>query len=122
MRTRVLYSLFYFAEASRASGTETSTETTTETTMETTVLVQDEPKSRVKEPWLVILFNDEIHTFEEVIIQIVKATGCPMSNAEAYAWQVHLDGKACVFDGGFERCLRVQGVLKEIALVTEVQG
>lgn len=94
----------------------------TETITETTVFVDDESKSRVKDPWLVILFNDEIHTFEEVIDQIVKATGCPMSEAEKFAWQVHLKGKACVFDGAFERCLRVQGVLKEIALVTEVQG
>ncbi|PSQ69055.1 MAG: hypothetical protein BRD31_06465 [Bacteroidetes bacterium QH_2_64_26] len=28
------------------------------------------------DPWFVILFNDEVHTFEEVIEQLVKATGC----------------------------------------------
>lgn len=117
MRSGKVHSHFNLADAAPAAP-----ETTTETTTETTVLVHDESKSRVKEPWLVILFNDEIHTFEEVIVQIVKATGCPMSDAEKYAWQVHLKGKACVFDGAFERCLKVQGVLKEIALVTEVQG
>ncbi len=117
MRSAEVHSLFNLADAAPAAP-----ETTTETTTETTVLVHDESKSRLKEPWQVILFNDEIHTFEDVTIQIVKATGCPMSDAEKYAWQVHLKGKACVFDGAFERCLKVQGVLKEIALVTEVQG
>ena len=30
----------------------------------------------VEQPAKVILFNDEIHSFDEVIGQIIKATGC----------------------------------------------
>ncbi len=89
---------------------------------ETTVLVEEETTTRISEPWKVILFNDDIHTFEEVIHQIVKATGCSTSEAEGHAWKVHLKGKTCVFDGLFEKCLSVQGVLREIALVTEIRG
>ncbi len=89
---------------------------------ETTVLVEEETTTRISEPWKVILFNDDIHTFEEVIHQIVKATACSTSEAEGHAWRVHLKGKTCVFDGVFEKCLGVQGVLCEIALVTEIRG
>ena len=89
---------------------------------ETTVLVDEETVPRISEPWKVILFNDDIHTFEEVIHQVVKAAGCSVSDAEGHAWRVHLKGKTCVFDGLFENCLQVQGVLREIALVTEIQG
>ena len=72
--------------------------------------------------WSVILFNDDIHTFEEVINQIVKATGCSVGKAEDLSWQVHREGKALVFEGEFESCFKVQGVLKEIGLVTEIRG
>lgn len=92
------------------------------TTPETDVLVEEETEDRVDTPWRVILYNDEIHTFDEVIMQIVKATGCPTSRAEELAWRVHTNGKAAVFEGSFEECFRVQGVLREIQLVTEIEG
>lgn len=91
-------------------------------TPETDVAVEEEEEERVDEPWRVILYNDEIHTFEEVIVQLVKATGCSTGRAEELAWQVHSEGKACVFEGSFEECFRVQGVLREIQLVTEIEG
>ena len=72
--------------------------------------------------WYVVLFNDEIHTFEEVISQVQKATGCAAGKAEDIAWTVHLDGKATVFEGEFTDCFRVQLVLNEIGLVTEFRG
>jgi ATP-dependent Clp protease adapter protein ClpS len=74
------------------------------------------------DPWFVILFNDEVHTFEEVIGQLVKATGCSRGEAEDMAWTVHTKGKATVYEGTFEECFEVQSVLKEIQLVTEIQG
>lgn len=89
---------------------------------ETDVAVEEATEERLDNPWRVILYNDEIHTFDEVIHQIVKATGCPLAQAEAYAWEVHSRGKAAVFEGAFEDCFRVQGVLREIGLVTEIEG
>lgn len=81
-----------------------------------------EDETRLDSPWRVILYNDDIHTFDEVIFQLMKATGCSAQQAEKYAWQVHTTGKACVFEGEFEECFRVQGILREIQLVTEIQG
>ena len=82
--------------------------------------VQDE--TRLDEPWRVILYDDDIHTFDEVIVQLVKATGCTAERAERHAWTVHTQGKDCVYTGEFFECLRVQGVLREIQLVTEIEG
>jgi hypothetical protein len=70
----------------------------------------------------VILYDDDIHTFDEVITQLVKATGCTVERAEKHAWVVHTQGKDCVDTGEFFECLRVQGVLREIQLVTEIEG
>ena len=76
----------------------------------------------VETPWRVILFDDDIHTFEEVIGQLIKAVGCSPSQAERHAWTVHTRGKDCVYQGDFFDCFRVQGVLREIQLVTEIEG
>ena len=86
------------------------------------VLVEEEVEERLDTPWRVILYNDEIHSFEEVILQLMKATGCPVEQAERIAWQAHAQGKALAFEGSFEECFRVQGVLREIQLVTEIEG
>ena len=82
---------------------------------------RDETDILTKEPAKVILFNDEIHTFDDVIGQLIKALGCDTSKAEALAWQVHSSGKAVVFDGTMNKCLRVSAVLEEIALHTQIE-
>ena len=81
-----------------------------------------EEATRLDTPWRVILYDDDIHTFDEVIVQLVKATGCTAQRAEKHAWTVHTQGKDCVFQGEFTECFRVQGVLREIQLVTEIEG
>ncbi len=77
---------------------------------------------RVDTPWHVILYDDDVHTFEDVIVQLVRATSCTVERAERHAWTVHTEGKDCVYTGEFFACLRVQDVLREIALVTEIEG
>lgn len=68
----------------------------------------------------VILYNDEEHTFEEVITQIIRATGCSFDHAEGLTYEVHATGKAMVFEGQMPECLRVSTILEEIALHTHV--
>lgn len=68
----------------------------------------------------VILFNDEWHTFEEVIEQIIKATGCSLEKAESLTLEVHHRGKAVVFTGELTDCLRVSTILEEIYLRTQI--
>ncbi len=86
------------------------------------VLEEEETDERLDEPWRVILYNDDVHSFEEVILQLVKATGCTIERAEDLALQAHFNGKTAVYEGAFEACFRVQGVLREIQLVTEIEG
>jgi ATP-dependent Clp protease adapter protein ClpS len=74
-----------------------------------------------KNPAKVILFNDNVHTFEEVIAQIMKATSCSQAKAEGLTMEVHTRGKACVYTGDMNDCLRVSHVLEEIALHTQIE-
>jgi len=73
------------------------------------------------EPAKVILFNDDVHTFEDVIVQLMKAIRCSREKGEAIAWEVHTRGKACVYVGAMPECLRVSGILEEIALHTQIE-
>lgn len=86
------------------------------------VLEQEETEDQEDTPWRVILYNDEIHTFDEVIEQLMKALSCTVDHAEQLTMKVHNDGKAIVYEGSFEECFEVNGVLKEIQLITEIKG
>ncbi len=86
------------------------------------VLIDDDIGTRIGEPWKVILYNDEIHTFDEVILQLQKATGCNAQRAEKIAFEAHSRGKAIAFSGEFDECFRVAGVLREIQLIVEIEG
>lgn len=82
--------------------------------------VQDEEVG-IQEPAKVILFNDDVHTFEEVIGQLIKAIKCTQSKAEALAWEVHNNGKAVVYAGEMIKCVEVSSILEEIALMTQIE-
>jgi len=75
----------------------------------------------LQEPGKVILFNDETHSFEEVITQLIKALRCSQSKAESFAWEAHSNGKAAVFVGDLPRCIEVSGILEEIQLMTQIE-
>ena len=69
----------------------------------------------------VILFNDDLHTFEEVIEQIIKATKCSLNEAQEKTFEVHNNGKAVVYSGELAQCLKVSGILEEILLHTQIE-
>jgi ATP-dependent Clp protease adaptor protein ClpS len=86
-----------------------------------TEIEQDDSDVKIQDPAKVVLFNDDVHTFEEVITQLIKAIRCPLEKAEALAWEVHSNGKAVVYTGEMSECLRVNSVLEEIALHTQIE-
>lgn len=81
-----------------------------ETTDETTVGL----------PYKVILFNDDVHSFEEVINQLIIAIKCSFEIARSLTFEVHVKGKAVVFTGDLTECLKVSSVLEEITLHTQI--
>jgi len=83
---------------------------------------EEQVEESIDTPWRLFLFDDDIHTFDEVIEQILKAKGCSYSAAQDLTFQVHNNGKALIHEGEFIDCLKMEGVLKEIQLVTEIRG
>lgn len=70
-------------------------------------------------PYIVILYNCECHTFDEVEVQLQKATGCTLEKAEAFAIELDATGRSVVFGGSAEECERVANVLRQIRLQVE---
>jgi ATP-dependent Clp protease adapter protein ClpS len=68
----------------------------------------------------VILFNDDWHTFDDVIFQLIKAINCSYEKARAHAFEVHVKGRSIVFNGQMKDCLKVSSILEEIALTTQI--
>lgn len=85
-------------------------------------LSHEEVEEAIQTPWRLILYNDEVHTFEEVIQQLIKALKCSRGRAEELTLKVHSEGKAIVFEGEFEECLKRDYILREIELITEIKG
>ena len=72
-------------------------------------------------PWQVVLYNDEAHSFDEVIIQIRKATGYSVERAANITFRVHKNGKAIVFIGDLAPCEKVAAILGQIKLSTSLE-
>ena len=81
-----------------------------------------EEETTVDVPFRVVLFNDDVHTFDEVIVQLMKAINCSFEKARSLAFEVHVKGKAIVFFGPLTKCLKVTSVLEEIGLHTQIQS
>lgn len=83
------------------------------------VIEQDAPPIDIGGPWVVILYNCDCHTFDEVIAQLQKATGCSQAKAEQIAEEAHHRGRAIAHAGSEEECERVASILRAIRLQVE---
>lgn len=81
-----------------------------------------EVDSSIDTEYRLFLFNDDHHTFDDVIFQLMKAINCSFERARAFAFEVHVKGKAMVFSGTMQACLKVSSILEEIALHTQIVG
>ena len=73
------------------------------------------------EGFTLILFNDTFHEFEDVIAQIMKATGYGYDKAEGITMEAHNKGRAVVITGELQKCLKAQAILEEIQLRTSLE-
>jgi ATP-dependent Clp protease adaptor protein ClpS len=85
---------------------------------ETEILTEDSISTGLESK--VVLYNDDWHTFDEVITQLIKAVHCSFEKARTHAFEVHIKGKSIVYIGQLKDCLKVSGILEEIALTTEI--
>jgi ATP-dependent Clp protease adapter protein ClpS len=80
----------------------------------------EETTEQLSDGFRVILYNDEHHSMDEVILQLQKATGCNMEKAIDIMLEAHTKGRAVCYKGGRDDCQKVCRVLREIRLQCEV--
>lgn len=84
--------------------------------------VLDYASTVVIEPWNVILLNDDWHTFDEVILQIIKAIKCNPQKAAEIALEAHNNGESVCYSGPKERCEHVASILRKIDLGVRIES
>jgi len=67
-----------------------------------------------------ILFNSN-HLWDDVVNQLIKATGFDILQCEQIAIIAHTKGKAVVKSGEYEELYKIETVLNEISLVTKIE-
>ncbi len=94
------------------------------TTIDTEILPRgaEDEATRLRRPWVVILYNDDWHDMDEVTLQIQRATGYSVERAEQVMWEAHTRGRAIAYQGTHEECERVAAILREIRLQVETDS
>ena len=66
--------------------------------------------------WSLVLYNDDVNTFEWVIECLVKYCHHSVMQAEQCAWFVHLKGKYAVKNGAFDSLKPICEALQDCGL------
>ena len=66
--------------------------------------------------WKTFLWNDDVNTFDHVILTLQKVVHCKVEEANKMALIVHTEGKAVVYEGHRERCEAVAEALNAYGL------
>jgi ATP-dependent Clp protease adapter protein ClpS len=66
--------------------------------------------------WMVIVFDNPINTWDQVIRILQRATGCTLEEAEMETWEVHHLGKSVVHHADKEECERVAAIIRTIGI------
>jgi ATP-dependent Clp protease adaptor protein ClpS len=91
----------------------------TETIIEVSPGILEQLEDYVDNPWVVILYNCDCHSMDEVVYQVQRATGCTLEQAIWVMQEAHVLGRAIAFSGDLEECERVARVLGSIRLQVE---
>jgi ATP-dependent Clp protease adapter protein ClpS len=86
-----------------------------------TTLERIDADSILGKPYQTILYNDENHSMDEVVSQIIKAIHCSPGKATEIMMQAHKNNRASVISGTKERCEHVASILEEIRLSTTIE-
>lgn len=68
----------------------------------TEVLVAERVKTKVTNPFQIIVWNDDVNTFEWVIETLIQVCGHTYEQAEQCAYIIHYSGKYAVKNGTYD--------------------
>ena len=90
--------------------------------MDTDILEKEDIqlKEKVVQEHHLVLFNDDVNTFEDVIELLIKVCGHDPIQAEQCTFIVHYNGKCSVKKGTYKELERISGILLDKGLTVEI--
>jgi ATP-dependent Clp protease adaptor protein ClpS len=88
----------------------------TETEVKEKVVV----KEKVESNRSLIVYNDDVHTFDFVIDSLVKICEHELMQAEQCTWIIHYNGKCAVKEGDFGKLRPLRRALSEKGLTAKI--
>jgi ATP-dependent Clp protease adapter protein ClpS len=71
--------------------------------------------------YVVIVFNNDVNTYDEVILILQKATGCSLEEAEMETWEIDHTGRSFVHYGDQAECERAAAIIATIGIRVAVE-
>ena len=90
----------------------------TDTQVETFTL--EEVLAGLKANHRLILWNDEVNTFDHVIFCLIKYLDYSDNQAEKIAWTVHTEGKCAILEGSYTELEIYRKILQQEGLSVSV--
>ena len=69
---------------------------------------------------MVVVYNNETNTYDEVIMVLMAATGCSAEEAYIETWEIDHFGKCAVHYAPETECLCAAGIIARIGIKVEV--
>jgi ATP-dependent Clp protease adaptor protein ClpS len=71
--------------------------------------------------YVVVIFNNDTNSFDQVIAVLIHATECDLHEASLETWEAHTFGSAVVHHGAQIECKHVARIISTIGVRTEVR-
>jgi ATP-dependent Clp protease adaptor protein ClpS len=88
--------------------------------VETDVQEKVEVKKDVEKNRSLVLYNDDVNTFDHVIDALIKVCRHEIIQAEQCTWIVHYNGKCAVKEGDFRQLRPMRQALNEKGLTAKI--
>lgn len=72
--------------------------------------------------YIVIVFDNPLNTWDQVIGILQKATGCSLEEAFNETWEVHHQGRSVVHHGDRDECQRAAAIIRTIGIDVTVES
>jgi hypothetical protein len=71
------------------------------------------------EGWIVTVFDNDVNTYDQVMLVLMRATQCTSEEAYIEAWEIDHYGKCVVHKAGENECKRAAEIIATIGIKVE---
>lgn len=82
--------------------------------------IQDQSQATLQKEWTLVLFNDEVNSFDFVIDVLCTVCDHTEEQAEQCAWITHYKGKCDILSGAYEELSAKAALMGDVGLTVEI--